>query len=148
VQGIFPFKEAKPDEYFYNLLIKGKIDTYWKKVGGESLSKDFKDLVLRMVHHDPSKRPSISEIKKNPWFLTPFSQKLSRTQILEKLQEKRDQKTASTSNDDEDEEACRACLDPMLELVREPLSEDVAYRFNDMRDHEIEVSLGNFMESL
>jgi serine/threonine protein kinase len=34
VQGIFPFKEAKKDEYFYNLLLQGKYETYWKKVGG------------------------------------------------------------------------------------------------------------------
>jgi len=34
VQGIFPFKEAKKDEFFYNLLMKGDYDTYWKKTGG------------------------------------------------------------------------------------------------------------------
>ena len=34
VQGIFPFKEAKKDEYFYNLILKGELDTYWKKTGG------------------------------------------------------------------------------------------------------------------
>ncbi len=34
VQGIFPFKEAKKDEYFYNLIINNELDTYWKKTGG------------------------------------------------------------------------------------------------------------------
>jgi serine/threonine protein kinase len=29
VQGIFPFKEARKEEYFYNLLLSGKIDTYF-----------------------------------------------------------------------------------------------------------------------
>jgi hypothetical protein len=38
VQGIFPFKEAKKDEFFYNLLMKGDYDTYWKKTGGQGLS--------------------------------------------------------------------------------------------------------------
>jgi len=123
VQGIFPFKEAKPDEYFYNLLMKGKIDTYWKKVGGETLSKEFKELVLRMVHHDPAQRPTIEEIKAHPWYNAPFSMKMTRTSILERLQEKRDAKTAATSYDDE-EDSCRACHDPLLELVREPLSVD------------------------
>jgi hypothetical protein len=33
VQGIFPFKEAKKDEYFYNLILEGNLDTYWKKTG-------------------------------------------------------------------------------------------------------------------
>lgn len=26
VQGIFPFKEARKDEYFYNLILQGKLD--------------------------------------------------------------------------------------------------------------------------
>lgn len=26
VQGIFPFKEARKEEYFYNLLLQGKLD--------------------------------------------------------------------------------------------------------------------------
>jgi serine/threonine protein kinase len=34
VQGIFPFKEAKKDEFFYNLLLKQDYETYWKKTGG------------------------------------------------------------------------------------------------------------------
>ena len=59
VQGIFPFKEAKKDEYFYNLLINGRIEHYWKKVGGERLSPEFKDLILSMFNYDPKKRPTI-----------------------------------------------------------------------------------------
>ncbi len=31
VQGIFPFQEAKNDEYYYNLLLKGDYETYWKE---------------------------------------------------------------------------------------------------------------------
>lgn len=34
VQGIFPFQEAKKDEFYYNLLMKGDHETYWKKTGG------------------------------------------------------------------------------------------------------------------
>ena len=34
VLGIFPFKEAKKEEYFYSLIIENKLETYWKKVGG------------------------------------------------------------------------------------------------------------------
>jgi serine/threonine protein kinase len=37
VQGIFPFKEAKKDEYFYNLILQGKLDQYQflQMVGGQ-----------------------------------------------------------------------------------------------------------------
>lgn len=31
VQGIFPFKEARKEEYFYNLILSGKLDQYWHK---------------------------------------------------------------------------------------------------------------------
>merc|ERR1711937_219592 len=52
VQGIFPFKEAKKDEYFYSLILQEKLETYWKKVGGQNLSNEFKDLILRMFSYD------------------------------------------------------------------------------------------------
>ncbi len=38
VQGIFPFKEARKEEYFYNLLVTGQIDLYFQKVNGETMS--------------------------------------------------------------------------------------------------------------
>jgi serine/threonine protein kinase len=62
VQGIFPFKEAKKDEHFYSLIMAGKLDAYWKKVGGTKLSADFKDLILKMLSYDPKKRPTVDEI--------------------------------------------------------------------------------------
>ena len=46
VQGIFPFHEAKKDEFYYNLLINGDYDTYWSKTGGQDLSDEFKDLII------------------------------------------------------------------------------------------------------
>lgn len=67
VQGIFPFKEAKKDEYFYNLIINGKLDTYWQKVGGQSLTPEFKDLILKMFSYDGSKRPTVDELRDHPW---------------------------------------------------------------------------------
>lgn len=38
VQGTFPFKEAKKDEYYYNLLYTGQIDKYFEKTGANGLS--------------------------------------------------------------------------------------------------------------
>lgn len=38
VQGIFPFTEAKKDEYFFNLIQKGNLTKYWSKVNGDSRS--------------------------------------------------------------------------------------------------------------
>jgi serine/threonine protein kinase len=85
VQGIFPFKEAKKDEYFYNLILTGKLDQYWAKVGGQNLSPEFKDLILKMFSYDGSKRPTVDELKNHPWMLKPIDMKVSRANILEKL---------------------------------------------------------------
>jgi len=86
VQGIFPFKEAKKDEYFYNLLLQGKVDHYWKKVGGSTLSPEFKDLILKCFSYDGKMRPTLDEIRKHPWMTKQFSTKLARQDILETLQ--------------------------------------------------------------
>ena len=59
VLGIFPFKEAKKDEYFYKMIFDGKLNHYWKKTGGMNLSDDFKDLIIKMFSHDAKTRPSI-----------------------------------------------------------------------------------------
>jgi len=60
VQGIFPFKEAKKDEYFYNLLLNGDYATYWKKTGGQNLSNDFKDLIIKMFSYNGADRPTVA----------------------------------------------------------------------------------------
>lgn len=60
VHGIFPFKEARKEEYFYNLLMTGQNDLYFNKVNGAHLSPEFKDLVLRLFSYDPLNRPTTS----------------------------------------------------------------------------------------
>ena len=32
IRGIFPFKEARKEEFFYNMLIQGQYAEYWEKV--------------------------------------------------------------------------------------------------------------------
>ena len=32
IRGIFPFKEARKEEFFYNMLVQGKYAEYWEKV--------------------------------------------------------------------------------------------------------------------
>jgi len=64
-------------------------EQYWKKTGGENLSDDFKDLVLKMFSYDGKKRPTIQELKNHPWMQVPYSVKMTKENILEKLTEKR-----------------------------------------------------------
>jgi len=146
VQGIFPFKEAKKDEYFYNLLCQGKFDTYWKKVGGQSLSEEFKDLILSIFSYDGKKRPTLEQIRNHKWMQKPYSQKMTRQNILERLQEQRSKKTCDSSRE---VASSRAIDEPMLELVRQTSVKNLElFKFNDMTDHDIDVTPGTIWEDL
>lgn len=73
VQGIFPFKEAKKDEFFYNLILKGDLETYWKKTGGQNLSPEFKDLIIKMFSYEGKNRPTVDEIRAHPWMQSGYN---------------------------------------------------------------------------
>ena len=82
VQGIFPFKEARTEEYFYNLLTTGQTDLYFQKTNGTGLSAEFKDLILALFSYDGAKRPSISQIRQHPWLNKPgFSMEATRATL-------------------------------------------------------------------
>jgi len=113
VQGIFPFKEAKKDEYFYNLILKGDLDTYWKKTGGQNLSADFKDLIIKMFSYDGKQRPTIDEIRAHPWMQANVNLKEIRHDILVQLDDQRSNSTQATSRED------TSCRGPeLLDLIR------------------------------
>ena len=67
VQGIFPFKEARKEEFFYALLMNRNYDTYWTKVNGHALSASFKDLVLKLFSYEGADRPTIQQIREHEW---------------------------------------------------------------------------------
>ena len=98
VLGIFPFSEAKKDEYYYKLIYEGKLEKYWKKTGGETLSEEFKDLVLRMLAYNPAKRPTIEEIKSHPWMKKEYSGKKALKDIMYTLKENRWDKATNDSD--------------------------------------------------
>ena len=89
VQGIFPFKEARKEEYFYNLLLEGKYDTYFQKVNGTGLSADFKDLILRFFSYNGNERPTLEQLKAHPWMNSPtFDFEATRANLLNTLAQK------------------------------------------------------------
>ena len=122
------------------------MDTYWKKVGGNNLSDEFKDLILKMFSYNGNKRPTIAELKAHPWINKPFSVKLTRSFIMDRLNEKRSEKTTHASSRD-DERNYRG--GDMKELVRQAsVSQLELYKFNDMVDHDIQIMPGQFWEEL
>merc|ERR1711981_1034766 len=97
VQGIFPFKEARKEEYFYNLILQGQTDTYFQKVNGNDLSDDFKDLILRFFAFDGNTRATLEQVRAHPWMQSStFNYEATRVQLLQTLaQKQRDAQIAS-----------------------------------------------------
>ena len=97
VQGIFPFKEARKEEYFYNLILQGQTDTYFQKVNGSGLSADFKDLILQLFSYNGDSRPQVDAIRNHPWMQSStFNYEATREQLLRTLaQKQRDAQIAS-----------------------------------------------------
>ena len=142
VQGIFPFKEARKDEYFYKLIIEGQLDTYWTKTGGQNLSPEFKDLIIQMFAYDGSKRPTIDQIRAHPWMTKDFDLKKTRDDILAEVQDKRSEMTDVSSRQDAVSRG-----DKKLDLVKQS-SFIVDNRFNDMTDFDITVDPGVIWDDL
>jgi len=142
VQGIFPFKEARKDEYFYKLILENQLDTYWTKTGGQGLSSEFKDLIIKMFSYDGSKRPTIAEIRNHPWMqASSFDIKQVRSDILGELADKRSQMTDVSSRQDAVSRG-----DKRLDLVRQ--SSFIDTRFNDMTDFDVTVDPGVIWDDL
>jgi serine/threonine protein kinase len=96
VQGIFPFKEARKEEFFYNLILQGQNDTYFQKVNGTDLSDDFKDLILRFFAFDGNTRPTIEQVRAHPWMQSStFNYEATRTELLQTLANKQQAQQAA-----------------------------------------------------
>jgi serine/threonine protein kinase len=59
IRGIFPFKEARKEEFFYSMLVEEKYQEYWEKVQGTYLSKECRNLLEKLLSYDPDQRPTI-----------------------------------------------------------------------------------------
>lgn len=87
VQGTFPFKEAKKDEYYYNLLYTGQIEKYFQKTGASGLSEEFRDLIVKMFSYKGDERPSAAEIRNHPWMQGKCEFEKTRSSILNEYTE-------------------------------------------------------------
>ena len=60
VRGMFPFKEARTDDHWYGLLCRGQTNKYFSSLDSDNtLSADFKDLIVKMFAEEGSKRPTV-----------------------------------------------------------------------------------------
>ena len=69
--GTPPFLKADSKDPTYNLIFLGRFETFWgvhqRFKPKDFFSKDFKDLLIRMLAYDPALRLTIDEIKEHPW---------------------------------------------------------------------------------
>lgn len=87
--GIFPFKEARTSEYFYNLIVSGQHQLYFNKVNGSRLSPEFKELILALFSYDGSRRPTVEQVKRHAWLNKPnFDSEHTRQCLLKQLTDK------------------------------------------------------------
>ena len=63
------FMEASKYDPYYRLIMTRHYDKYWNEVGKQikGMSKELKDLYIKMISFKPSDRPSIDEILASPW---------------------------------------------------------------------------------
>jgi len=78
---------AQEDDDYYKLIIEGRLDEYWPMIGGEALSEEFKDLIIRMLSYDPARRPTIEELRSHPWLQTALPMEIVREATIETLRE-------------------------------------------------------------
>jgi carbon catabolite-derepressing protein kinase len=69
-----PFTVAKVTDSYFKLIIDDKLDKFWsyhyrgRAAGINYFGQDFISLVNQMLSIDPSKRPTIQQIKAHPWY--------------------------------------------------------------------------------
>ena len=73
VNCAFPFRLAHEDDGTYSLLRNGKISEFWElheKLLETPLcvSDNMRDLIIKLMAHDPQERPDFSSIRSHPWF--------------------------------------------------------------------------------
>ena len=66
-----------------------------------------------MFSYDGKKRPTIEELKNHPWMQKPYSIKLTRENLMERLNDKRSAKTTDSSREENNSRG-----DQLLQLVR------------------------------
>ena len=60
VKGTFPFLNADADDFYYSKIMAGETDTYFEWVDKDnSLSPEFKDLIIKLFAPQGSQRPSL-----------------------------------------------------------------------------------------
>ena len=68
------FSEAKKSDKFYKFIFLKKYNAFWNKLGEtignekiNSVSEEYKKLIVKMLAYNPDERPSIENIFNDDW---------------------------------------------------------------------------------
>jgi len=73
VKAGHPFSRASEKDAWYEMLLKGRADEFWKRHSNVQtnpikFSLEFMDLFTQVVAPDPKLRPTVSKIKQHAWY--------------------------------------------------------------------------------
>lgn len=96
-----PFIRAEPEDRYYKSIVNNRWEQFWEVHSDANLSKDFIDMLSKMLCLDPTERLTIQEIKDHPWFNGPLPNKkdivrefTQRSKVLDRV--KKDKKGKKT----------------------------------------------------
>ena len=87
--GKIGFEQASYLCGYYSLIQSNKLKDYWELIEpflNEELSPEFKDLYIKMVNFEPTKRPNLEEILAHSWFKTEVDMNLLEKEVKEEFQ--------------------------------------------------------------
>lgn len=113
VNGIFPFKEATNSDIYYQLIMQGSLEAYWKRVGVTEVSWEFKDLIIKMLSPNGSERPSFDQIREHPWMKKETDLEKTRQGLIDRqIEQKSKQSSASTNTGNNSHNAEKRTVNP------------------------------------
>jgi len=80
-------------------LLNKNYGTYWEQVQATDASVEFKDLIHRLLAHDPNERPSMEKLKLHPWMTAQgaSSDQAIKQAVAEKIMKVREDKRKERS---------------------------------------------------
>ena len=70
--GEFPFESANYSDSKYKFIMKGRFPKFWENFNNIEISDEFKDLINKLLSHNPTKRLTTDEIIDHPWIIKNF----------------------------------------------------------------------------
>lgn len=145
VHGTFPFKEAKKDEYYYNMIYTNKIDEYFDATGANDRSSEFKDLILSLFSYNGEDRMTVEQVRNHAWMQKSVDHEKIREELCKEYF--KDSVQSIQTGSTRDDQNLRG--DGLQEMIRLVGTEDLMLKkFNNQEEFDTDVAPGLVYESI